>query len=158
MSDQENCPICLSKINNGVILDCGHSFCSLCLDRWLMTGSRQCPFCRGSIILDAFYPGPEVIDLTVESDEDQDEFEVERILDHTGYGRSIRYLVLWATGETTWEPRANLTDCEDVILEYRRRRAVRNVQRFRHMSRLRAIYQSGGQGNRRNRRPRAPRM
>ena len=62
-------------------------------------------------------PGPETVD-------DEPEYEVEQIIRHRGAGRSIQYLVLWKgypPHDATWEPERNLTNCPDVLAEYRRR-------------------------------------
>ncbi|EJK54984.1 hypothetical protein THAOC_25338, partial [Thalassiosira oceanica] len=48
----EICGICLDVYDNPVQLPCGHSFCEVCLDGWLVKSKfdvrqpRNCPMCR----------------------------------------------------------------------------------------------------------------
>ena len=52
------------------------------------------------------------------------EYEVEQILRHRGTERRREYLVLWKgypLHEATWEPEANLTNCSDILVQYRER-------------------------------------
>jgi|694.fasta_scaffold85444_7 hypothetical protein len=37
------CPICLQTKNEGVITNCGHKFCKLCITR---INDNRCPYCR----------------------------------------------------------------------------------------------------------------
>ena len=45
--DEKNCPVCFEKItiDNSVMTDCKHLFCSRCFFRWLTT-KNTCPLCR----------------------------------------------------------------------------------------------------------------
>ena len=57
------------------------------------------------------------------SGESRDQWEVERILDDRGVGRGQQFLVKWTGYPTaTWEPRRNLTGCQEALREYRRSR------------------------------------
>jgi transposase InsO family protein len=52
----------------------------------------------------------------------QDEWEVEKIITHRKKGRGIEYLVKWSgypESESTWEPTTNLTNCRQLVREYR---------------------------------------
>lgn len=41
------CTCCLEIIKSPVTLECGHSFCQLCLANWFVSStSRECPMCR----------------------------------------------------------------------------------------------------------------
>ena len=62
-------------------------------------------------------PEPEII-------QGEPEFEVEQILRHRGSVRHRQYLVLWKgypVHEATWEPASNLTNCPDILAQYRGR-------------------------------------
>ena len=53
--------------------------------------------------------------------EGQEEFEVEAIIRHRGKGNKRKYLVAWKgfeLHEATWEPKANLSNCQDLLAEY----------------------------------------
>jgi Chromo (CHRromatin Organisation MOdifier) domain/Integrase zinc binding domain len=57
--------------------------------------------------------------------EDNEEWEVEDLLDHTGEGSLRRYLVKWAgwpVEYNTWEPIENLTHCQQLLDRYHKRR------------------------------------
>lgn len=45
LEDKMKCPICKEIINGAVILECGHSYCSLCLRKYLEY-KEECPTCR----------------------------------------------------------------------------------------------------------------
>lgn len=47
MSDA-NCPICLFCESN-VITECGHRFCSSCIEKWCCSKISNCPVCRKNI-------------------------------------------------------------------------------------------------------------
>eukprot|EP00210_Caulerpa_lentillifera_P002711 g2591.t1 len=55
--------------------------------------------------------------------EDQEEYEVERILRHRGTKKRREFLVLWKgypVHEATWEPFSNLANCPKILNEYQR--------------------------------------
>jgi len=49
ISEILHCCICDEVFNNPMRLDCGHTFCFICLENWLKR-SDQCPNCRTKII------------------------------------------------------------------------------------------------------------
>ncbi|XP_077340116.1 M-phase phosphoprotein 8 [Lithobates pipiens] len=61
-----------------------------------------------------------------ESEDEEDVFEVESILDAKIEGGKVFYQVRWkgydSSGDT-WEPEAHLDDCKEVLLEFRRKQA-----------------------------------
>ncbi|XP_035900307.1 LON peptidase N-terminal domain and RING finger protein 1-like [Anopheles stephensi] len=49
-SDTE-CPICLEDYKAPVIVNCGHSFCSNCIERCIKTGMAEiCPICKDKLV------------------------------------------------------------------------------------------------------------
>ncbi|NXM03836.1 MPP8 phase, partial [Tyrannus savana] len=57
-------------------------------------------------------------------DEDEDVFEVEKILDVKTEGGKVLYKVRWkgyTSDDDTWEPEAHLEDCKEVLLEFRKK-------------------------------------
>lgn len=42
------CPVCKDDFVDAVSLQCSHTFCQSCIDRWLAK-SRSCPVCRTKI-------------------------------------------------------------------------------------------------------------
>jgi hypothetical protein len=50
-----NCPICLDIISDNVGLECLHSFCSKCINKW-KEKSNKCPICRQEIYDNLRYP------------------------------------------------------------------------------------------------------
>ena len=61
-------------------------------------------------------PPPPVLTL-----EGEEEFEVERILDHRKRGRRMQFLVRWSgygAEHDAWEPEDNLINCPDRLKEY----------------------------------------
>jgi hypothetical protein len=47
--DEFNCVCCFNILKRPVTLQCGHSFCQLCLAKWYLAGSAStCPCCRFS--------------------------------------------------------------------------------------------------------------
>lgn len=51
----------------------------------------------------------------------QEEYEVERIVEHVGAGKTVKYLVKWKgyeDKESTWEPKSNLEHAADLLREY----------------------------------------
>ncbi|AMD20041.1 HCL110Wp [Eremothecium sinecaudum] len=49
-----NCAICLGKIVNGSIINCGHFFCQPCIKSWLKT-KPSCPLCNSHAKLSEVY-------------------------------------------------------------------------------------------------------
>ena len=41
-----NCVICYDKIKGKTSLNCGHSFCLLCIEKWYNNNKNTCPVCR----------------------------------------------------------------------------------------------------------------
>ena len=63
-------------------------------------------------------------------DEDQDEWEVERILDHRGDGAHRRYLIKWKDSEeNSWLPPGSLAKCQDVFRAYLRSKGLKDELR-----------------------------
>ena len=59
------------------------------------------------------------------ADEEEDEWEVEGILDHQGEGAHRRYLVKWKDSEeNTWLPKRNLSNCQELLQQYLRKRDI----------------------------------
>ena len=55
--------------------------------------------------------------------EDEEEYEVEKILDHRGEGPETEYLIKWKgceDDENTWEPLSNLTSAQAKLAQYHR--------------------------------------
>lgn len=51
----------------------------------------------------------------------EEEYEVEKIIEHAGSGKSVKYLVKWKgykDKENTWEPKSNLAHATDLLEEY----------------------------------------
>lgn len=44
-----DCPICLTQIENPYFLKCGHIFCTDCILDWATTSKNTCPMCRTCI-------------------------------------------------------------------------------------------------------------
>ena len=40
------CTICNEIFISPMTIDCGHVFCSFCIDEWKKTGNKTCPICR----------------------------------------------------------------------------------------------------------------
>ncbi|KAH8314591.1 hypothetical protein KR074_008527 [Drosophila pseudoananassae] len=51
--EEDICAICRGPKNNPIFVNCGHSFCSVCLDNLVYSLRfhlfRRCPLCRGYI-------------------------------------------------------------------------------------------------------------
>ncbi|CAD6185525.1 unnamed protein product [Caenorhabditis auriculariae] len=45
---EANCTVCRDLFNSPIKLECGHIFCTLCIETWLDTNST-CPMCRAAI-------------------------------------------------------------------------------------------------------------
>uniref|UniRef100_A0A182K0I9 RING-type domain-containing protein n=1 Tax=Anopheles christyi TaxID=43041 RepID=A0A182K0I9_9DIPT len=53
-SDTE-CPICLEDYTVPVIVNCGHSFCSTCIEECIkMAGLSLCPICKDTLVRNLF--------------------------------------------------------------------------------------------------------
>ncbi|OCT93181.1 M-phase phosphoprotein 8 isoform X2 [Xenopus laevis] len=63
---------------------------------------------------------------TMESEDEEDVFEVESILDSKIEGGEVLYRVRWKGYDSdgdTWEPEAHLDDCKEVLLGFRKKQA-----------------------------------
>lgn len=48
--EELTCPLCKSLFKDPVILECGHNFCKLCIDKaWEGSGAVSCPECKESV-------------------------------------------------------------------------------------------------------------
>jgi len=47
-AEEENCIICFDKIKTKTVLDCEHTFCKVCILKW-MCKNFSCPLCREGI-------------------------------------------------------------------------------------------------------------
>ncbi|KAJ8352608.1 hypothetical protein SKAU_G00240840 [Synaphobranchus kaupii] len=59
-----------------------------------------------------------------EQDEEEDVYEVERIIDMRTKEGEVLYRVRWknyTSDEDTWEPEAHLEDCREVLLAYKKK-------------------------------------
>ena len=68
-------------------------------------------------------PPPDLID-------NEEEYEVERILKHRGRPRSLKFLIRWkgyTTEEDSWEPEANLGNASELLKDYKRRNKLKNL-------------------------------
>ncbi|XP_050071455.1 E3 ubiquitin-protein ligase RNF114-like [Anopheles maculipalpis] len=66
-SDRE-CPICLEDYSAPVIVNCGHSFCTKCIERCIKTGSLAiCPICKDKLVRRLFLYNPEYTNQVVAS-------------------------------------------------------------------------------------------
>lgn len=43
------CSICQDWLASPASLECGHTFCFLCVDQWLRSGGSECPVCRQEV-------------------------------------------------------------------------------------------------------------
>lgn len=48
VDNEENCSVCLDKIENRVMTQCGHMFCKDCLDMCLSV-KKNCPYCKNDL-------------------------------------------------------------------------------------------------------------
>jgi len=61
-------------------------------------------------------------DADSESEETEEEFDVEEVTGHRGFGTGLEYKVKWAGCEKqTWESAANLTNAQECIRDYEQR-------------------------------------
>jgi hypothetical protein len=68
----------------------------------------------------------------IESEDEQEEYEVEKILGHDRVNGRPYYLVKWTgydTSENTWEPIENLTGCSQLVKQYHRQKGPRHSRR-----------------------------
>lgn len=79
----------------------------------------------------AFGKPPERIRPPQSSQEAEGYFDVIDIVGQRGRGKTIRYLVLWDTGETTWEPKAHLTKSQKALEAYQKRCRAFNTRKWR---------------------------
>lgn len=59
-----------------------------------------------------------------DSDEEEDVYEVEQIIDYKNEGREVLYRVRWkgySSDDDTWEPASHLEDCREVLLAFRKK-------------------------------------
>ncbi|KAF4087255.1 hypothetical protein AMELA_G00093430 [Ameiurus melas] len=67
-----------------------------------------------------------------EQDEEEDVYEVERIIDMRVEEGEVLYRVRWknySSDDDTWEPKAHLEDCSEVLLAYERTLAERKLKK-----------------------------
>ncbi|XP_017326057.1 M-phase phosphoprotein 8 isoform X1 [Ictalurus punctatus] len=67
-----------------------------------------------------------------EQDEEEDVYEVERIIDMRVEDGEVLYRVRWknySSDDDTWEPKAHLEDCSEVLLAYERTLAERKLKK-----------------------------
>ena len=65
-------------------------------------------------------PPPELIN-------EEEEYEVEKVLRHRKKGRLLEFLIKWKgypEEEASWEPERNLTNAADILDQYKRRRKL----------------------------------
>lgn len=43
--NNDNCSICMDKLENPVMIECTHTFCGKCIFTWILK-NKNCPFCR----------------------------------------------------------------------------------------------------------------
>lgn len=138
MEPFDNCSICLETVKDPSSPPCGHLFCHLCLYRHLET-TKSCPLCRKEAYEIQRHAAmglpPENITNPQNSQEAAGSFLVSDIIDHRGRGQTARYLVLWDTGETTWEPLAHLSGSMKALKAYRKRKNAINTQKWRDRKR-----------------------
>jgi len=68
------------------------------------------------------------------SEEEDDEYEVEKILDKRRKKGIIQYLVKWlGYDETTWEPEENLENCRKLVEEFENKINKKNNKPSRHL-------------------------
>ena len=68
-------------------------------------------------------PPPDLID-------NEEEYEVERILKHRGRPTSLKFLIRWkgyTAEEDSWEPEANLGNASELLKDYKRRNKLKNL-------------------------------
>lgn len=59
--------------------------------------------------------------LSISDTQSDDEYEVEKILNHRKWGKRTKYLVKWKnydSSENTWEPEENLAGAQNALVEY----------------------------------------
>lgn len=144
MEPFETCSICLETVSDPGSPPCGHLFCYQCIYKHLES-EHFCPLCRQDAYEihrhAAFGLPPDNITGPQNSQEAVGLFDVVDIIDHRGRGQTTRYLVLWDSGETTWEPIAHLVRCQRALRAYRKRKNANNTQKWRERRR------SSGSGN-----------
>lgn len=67
------------------------------------------------------------------------EFEVEKILDKRIINRKTQYLVKWKgfdEAENTWEPKSNLSKCQQLIKEFEKRKKLTNQKQSTLLAKL----------------------
>jgi hypothetical protein len=49
----EDCPICMDELNECIMLDCGHTFHTDCMNKWLgqQAPAATCPLCRDNLLM-----------------------------------------------------------------------------------------------------------
>lgn len=153
-SPESSCPICVDDpmIDPQQLL-CGHVCCLECFEKLFEMQEVQveCFACRQRIsIATSLDTGlirlasemrrnillPTEGNLDAGSQSEDREWPIDCILDHRGQGVSTRYLVLWTTGESSWEPARNFVPGGLAALRsYRRGLRRRNMRRLRQRRR-----------------------
>ena len=85
------------------------------------------PWFHSSLLKPHHGPIPEPVELAVEGEPGQEEYEVQSILDRRVARNRIEYLVQWkgyGAEDNTWEPLSNLKNAQVAVAEFEKLRAA----------------------------------